>query len=53
MEIDPNEFKENPEQSGLCMNVPNEIPLEQLFAEDFMQLYTEFVSAEAFLEASE
>lgn len=58
MDIDPDEFKENleqalEEQSGLRMNEPNQIPLEQLFTEDFMQLYSEFRSFEAFLEASE
>lgn len=57
MEIDADEFKENlekalEEQSGLRMNEPNEISFEQLFTEDFMQLYTGFESFEALLEAS-
>lgn len=57
MEIDADEFKESvekalEEQSGLRMNEQNEIPIKQLFTEEFMQLYTEFVSFEALLEAS-
>ncbi|MFC5133482.1 MULTISPECIES: hypothetical protein [Haloferacaceae] len=58
MEIDADEFKKNlekalEEQSGLRMNEQNEIPFEQLFTEEFMQLYTEFDSFEALLEASQ
>lgn len=57
MEIDADEFKESvekalEEQSGLRMNEQNEIPFEQLFTEEFMQLYTEFVSFDTLLEAS-
>lgn len=57
MEIDADEFQESvekalEEQSGLRMNEQNEIPFEQLFTEEFMQLYTEFVSFEVLLEAS-
>jgi hypothetical protein len=58
MDIDPDEFKKSieqalEEQSGLRMNEPNEIPFERLFTEEFMQLYTEFNSFEALLEASQ
>ncbi|QZP39367.1 hypothetical protein [Halobaculum magnesiiphilum] len=58
MDIDASEFKKNiekalEEQSGLRMNEQNEIPFEQLFTEEFMQLYTEFDSFEALLEASQ
>lgn len=35
------------------MNEPNEIPFEQLFTQEFMQLYTEFESFEALLESSQ
>lgn len=57
MEIDADEFEKNlenalEEQSGLRMNETNEIPFEQLFTEEFMQLYTEFESFETLLEAS-
>jgi hypothetical protein len=58
MEIDADEFKRNiekalEEESGLRMNEPNEIPFEQLFTSEFMQLYTEFESFEAMIEASQ
>lgn len=58
MEIDADEFKKNmikalEEDSGLRMNEPNEITFEQLFTEEFMQLYTEFESFDELLEASQ
>jgi len=58
MEIDADEFKQSlenalEEQSGLRMNEPNEIPFEQLFPEEFMQLYSGFESFAALLEASQ
>ncbi|MBB6090896.1 hypothetical protein PNP85_04740 [Halobacterium salinarum] len=57
MDIDAGKFKRNiekalEEESGLRMNEQNEIPFEQLFTEEFMQLYTEFDSFEALLEAT-
>ena len=57
IEIDTDGFKENlvnalEEETGLRFGEENEIPFAELFPEEFMRLYTEFASMEAFLEAS-
>lgn len=55
--IDKNEFRKNLEQAmeeqlGLRLNEPNSIPFTEVFPEEFMKLYTEFETIEAFFEAS-
>jgi len=55
--IDADDFKKNIEQAleeqlGLRLNESNEIPLTELFPDEFMQLYTEYSSIEDFFDAS-
>jgi len=57
-EIDADEFERNlvealEEENGLRFWEENEIPFTELFPEQFMRLYTEFDSMEAFLDASQ
>lgn len=56
MNIDKNEFRRGLEQAieeetGFRLDEPNEVPFTELFPEEFMQLYTEFTSIEAFFDA--
>lgn len=56
MDIDKDEFRSGVEQAiedetGFRLDEPNEVPLTELFPKEFMQLYTEFTSMEAFFEA--
>lgn len=44
--------KELEKQTGLRFGEQNEIPFTEFFPEEFMRLYTEFDSMEAFLDAS-
>jgi hypothetical protein len=57
-EIDADEFERNlvealEEETGLRFGEENEIPFTELFPEEFMRLYTEFDSMDAFLNASQ
>lgn len=44
--------KELEKQTGLRFGAQNEIPFTEFFPEEFMRLYTEFESMEAFLDGS-
>lgn len=57
MKIDDREFRkvienELEKKTGLRIGEQNEIPFDALFTEEFMRLYTEFVSFEQLLEES-
>lgn len=57
MDIDKRDFERQLKQalekeSGLRIGEPNEIPFEELFPTEFMQLYTDFDSIETFFAES-